>query len=251
MAYVSRQGTDKMVTTINLDGTYTDQRFNAGTNMLATAWSGSDLDGDGLEDMVASSRDTLYLVSIDDADISNITYTTLGSVTVGDTDGSNGTGGKVFAAGKDYNGDGVNDIIATKGGNSSGNRINIWDPTDGTQIASYNADTCRGIGAAIWGEDQNGDGIEDLWVTDAYRNSIRAYDIANGGAYIGVVDLGITLKSPQDMIKTEDGTVYIGTRFSSDLGEHTAGEAYGQLIKWDPVNGASLVLELTALRSHQ
>ena len=104
---------------------------------------------------------------------------------------------------------------------------------------SYNADDCRGIGDMILAADQNGDGIEDLWVTDAYRNAIRAYD-STDGSFIGSVDIGVQPRGPSDILETPDGTIYVSTRFSTTLSAAPAvGSAWGNVIEYDLTTGTS------------
>ena len=245
LVFASKQGIDRMLTTFGEDGTYYDDRYHSGTHTVDSEWLANDFDGDGKVELAVSSRTSLDIVSVDDTEFTNTKYTTIASYTVADTFGSNGTGGTLLL-GKDYTGDGIRDIIATKGGNSSGNRINIWDPATGDRIASYTAEECRGVGDMIFGKDQNGDGIEDLWVCDKYLNQIRAYDLSNNGAYIGTVNLGFTIRFPQDILETEDGTVYISTRFATSLSEASLGSNYGNLIKYEPATATSSLILDTA-----
>lgn len=231
LLFAARQGTDRMLATRDAaDGTWYDDRFNSGTHTVDSAW-GPDYNGDGKIDLYVSSRDTFYVVDVDQTNISNVSYNTLATWNVADVTGSDGTGGHLYFA----NGN----MYSTKGGNvSPGNRISVWDPLTGANIATYTADECKGINDMILGPDQNGDGIEDLWVADAYRNSIRAYD-STDGTYIDTVDMGLTMRSPQDILEAPDGTIYVATRFATSLSAGALGSAWGNVVKYDPTTGTS------------
>ena len=53
------------------------------------------------------------------------------------------------------------------------NRINVWDPTNLSRIASYPAEECRWAISIVFSQDVNRDGREDMWVTDYGRSQIR------------------------------------------------------------------------------
>ena len=251
LVFSTRQGTDQMLTTFGVDGTYFNDIFINGIHSLDTEWLANDLNGDGRVELAYSTRSDIYILSVDDTDITNVTYTQLAKYTVADDDGANGTGGKLIL-GDDYNGDGVRDIIASKGGNTSGNRINIWDPTNGEKIATYTAEECRGISHMIFGPDQNGDGIRDLWVCNPYRNNIQAYDIAKGGANIGIVGFGdFTLRFPNDICEDDNGMIYISTRFATSLSQGDLDSNFGNVVKYDPSTSTTELILDTANVNYQ
>lgn len=198
-----------------VDGTTYGKVFEG--DYVKDAEVGHDYNGDGVSDVYLSSRDTLYV--LDGTTMKTDEAVRLATWTVPSTSGYNGTGGNLLF-GPDMNNDGVGDLFSTNGSNDSTNRINVWDPTNGSQIASYDGSNFRWARDMILGPDQNGDGQEDLWIVDHYRDKIRAFDV--DGTYIAPVDLGISIDGPTDIIELPNGDIMISTRGATSLSTNSS-----------------------------
>ncbi|MFI4913113.1 MAG: hypothetical protein ACIAQZ_15750 [Sedimentisphaeraceae bacterium JB056] len=227
LVLVSRQGTDELLSTIDAyNGTDYNDQLITGSDIVDAEW-GPDFNSDGEDDLYVSGRSEIWVVDVDIVALDDVQFTILDTWVVADTSGSNGTGGRLCFA---PNGN----LLSSKGGNSSGNRINVWDPMTGNQIASYNADNCRGAMDMIIGPDVNSDAQEDIWVVDLYRGQVRGYDYVTG-AYLGIIDTGVDFTQPNDIILLPDNTVMISTAKGTSLSTGGDGSSYASVIHYDPV----------------
>lgn len=240
--YICYQGTSStkfLKQFSSADGTYLQTVFSNGDHVKSGDW-GYDYNGDSVADLYICSRTDFYV--LDGTTVDQTTASVLYQHTVADTvydadsGTSTGTGGNFVTFGPDLNSDGIEDLYVTKGGNSSGNRINVWDPVTFTQIASYPADECRWALSMVFSEDVNSDGREDIWVTDYYRSQIRCYDYMTG-AYLGLAPISVELSNPYDMVEAPDRTLYVTSTKGSSLNAGGVGDGGSDIIRINPQTG--------------
>jgi len=209
---------------------------------------GADYNGDGVGDVWTCSQDGTFLVYDGTTFGTVLPDIPLNTWDIADVNPNDGTGGRSLVFGPDLTGDGIGELYACKGYNNADGKINVWDPTNMTKVATYPIPECREVMGIILGPDVNGDGREDLWIASSRRNEIQAYDYTDGTSY-GKVDLGVDdLRFPLDVDHGPNGTILIATRFATSLDpDATGGEvAGGDLIQYDPATGvATLIYEHT------
>ena len=236
-------------------------KYTAPSEALQDIQFGYDYNKDGVADLWVCRRDTFEVY---DGTTLNRTGDTgmadlLTSLKIADGGGSSGvqdgTGGFGIAFGPDVSGDGVGELFAAAGVNAStGSRINVWNPVTMAKVATYPADGTRDNCLIILGPDVNGDGQQDLWVSDPRNHRIRAYNYATGAVVADSIGLvradapgtSVTLRFPTDIDYGPDGDLLVTTRFSTSLDPQWTGPsdtAGGNLlrIKWDAASRRGLV----------
>lgn len=207
---------------------------------------GADYNSDGVGDVWTCSQDGTFLVFDGTTFGKVLPDVPLNTWDIADVNPNDGSGGRSLVFGPDLTGDGVDELYACKGYNNADGKINVWDPTNMTKVATYPIPECREVMGIIVGPDVNGDGREDLWIASSRRNEIQAYDYTDGTSF-GKVDLGVDdLRFPLDIDHGPDGTILIATRFATSLDpDATGGEvAGGDLVQYDPATGVtSLIYE--------
>ena len=236
-------------------------KYTAPGEALQDIQFGYDYNKDGVADLWVCRRDTFEVY---DGTTLNRTGDTgmadlLTSLKIADGGGSSGvqdgTGGFGIAFGPDVSGDGVGELFAAAGVNAStGSRINVWNPVTMTKVATYSADGTKDNCLIILGPDVNGDGQQDLWVSDPRNHRIRAYNYATGAVVADSISLvradapgtTVTLRFPTDIDYGPDGDLLVTTRFATSLDPQWTGPsdtAGGDLlrIKWDAASRKGLV----------
>jgi regulation of enolase protein 1 (concanavalin A-like superfamily) len=236
-------------------------KYTAPGEALQDIQFGYDYNKDGVADLWVCRRDTFEVY---DGTTLNRTGDTgmadlLTSLKIADGGGSSGvqdgTGGFGITFGPDISGDGVGDLFAAAGVNAStGSRINVWNPVTMTKVATYLADGTKDNCLIVLGPDVNGDGKQDLWVSDPRNHRIRAYDYATGAVVADSISLvradapstAVTLRFPTDIDYGPDGDLLVTTRFATSLDPQWTGPsdtAGGNLlrIKWDAASRKGLV----------
>lgn len=207
---------------------------------------GADYNSDGVGDVWTCSQDGTFLVYDGSTFGTVLPDVPLNTWDIADVNPNDGSGGRSLVFGPDLTGDDIGELYACKGYNDADGKVNVWDPTNMTKVATYPIPECREVMGIIVGPDVNGDGQEDLWIASSRRNEIQAYDYADGTSF-GKVDLGVDdLRFPLDVDHGPNGTILIATRFATSLDpDATGGEvAGGDLIQYDPATGiATLIYE--------
>ena len=234
-------------------GTYTPRG-----NVLQDIQFGHDYNGDGVKDLWIARRDFFEVYdgttldrTGDDGVADILTWLDIPDSVEGTRDG---TGAFGFCFGLDVTGDGIGELYAMRGINqSTGSRLNIWNPVTMTQVATYNVDGIRDNTYMILGPDVNDDGQQDLWVADSRSHRIRALDCATGEVVAGEVSFvdasnpntDVTLRYPSHINDGPDGSILVTTRFATSLDPDWTGPSDitgGNLLKivWDPENQRGL-----------
>ena len=214
------------------------------TDRMCDIQWGADYNGDGVDDVWTASRDGLFEVFDGTTFGTVLPDTALNTWDIADVEPYDGTGGRGLLIGPDLTGDGIGELYATKGYNDADDKINVWDPTTMTKVATYPIPECREVMSIILGPDVNGDGQEDLWVASSRNHQIQAYDYTDGTNY-GEVDLGVDdLRFPLDVDYGPNGTILIATRFATSLDpDSTGGEVTGgDLLQYDPATRVTTLI---------
>ncbi len=227
---------------------------------------GCDYNKDGVPDLWVLRRDMFEIYDGTTLDRTGDTGVAdlLTSLSIPDSAGSSGvqdgTGGFGWTFGPDVTGDGVSDLFVLAGINANTNsRLVIWNPVTLKQVNVFNADGTKDNTQLAIGPDVDGDGRQDVWVTDPRNQRIRAYDYKTGALVASSVNLvsasdgitAVTLRFPTDIESCADGSLLVTTRFATSLDPDWAGAKDtngGDLLKiqWDPaakVGRASLLFE--------
>jgi len=222
---------------------------------------GYDYNRDGVADLWVCRRDTfeVYDGTTLNRKGDGGAATLLVALKVADSGGASGvqdgTGGYGITFGPDLTGDGVGELYALAGVNAAnGTRLNVWNPVTMTQVATYNADGTKDNCLIVLGPDVNGDGRQDLWITDPRHHRLRAYDGATGALVAGSINLvqadapgtAVTLRAPTDIDYGPEGTLLVTTRFATSVDPQWVGPkdtGGGDLlqIRWDPASKTGLV----------